>query len=40
MDWLEYKPEDRAKLTYEKVVDNSFAINAINTIGTVPQPLH
>ena len=36
LNWLNYKPEERAKLAYGKVVDNSFAIRAIDTIGEVP----
>jgi len=35
LNWLNYKPEDRAKLGFDKVVDNSFAFKAINSIGPV-----
>jgi NitT/TauT family transport system substrate-binding protein len=38
LNWNAYKPEDRAKLTFDKVVDNSFAFKAIDTIGAVPKP--
>jgi NitT/TauT family transport system substrate-binding protein len=38
LDWNAYKPEDRAKLSFDKVVDNSFAFKAIDTIGAVPKP--
>jgi NitT/TauT family transport system substrate-binding protein len=39
LNWLDYKPEDRAKLPFDKVVDNSFAFRAIDNIGGVAQPL-
>lgn len=36
LNWLNYSAEDRAKLGFDKVVDNSFAFKAVSTIASVP----
>jgi NitT/TauT family transport system substrate-binding protein len=33
MNWLKMSPQDRAKVPYSKLVDNSFAYHAIDAIG-------
>lgn len=37
LNWLKYTPEERAKMPYEKLVDNRFAFRAVESISGVKE---
>lgn len=37
LNWLKYSPEDRAKMPFERLVDNRFAFKAIETISGIKE---